>query len=169
MENEKKHEEKRQENKIKQFKISKTVLYIIAAVIITFLVTSAAFTYIPKYQKSSELNSYKKQLYDSLLCQYSCPLIDQTYDNKTQLLPDQVCVQTCTASLKAEQAKGIKFTNEDLINDNLITDVEGIVKKCRTLTTTLKNTTIATIDNEKFFTCVKTDLESVKETYAYLK
>ncbi len=158
-----------QVEKIKTVKISKTIVYIGIAVIITFLLTSVYYNYYPKLQKSSQLNNYKKDLFDSLLCQYSCPLENQVYQNKSQILPSQSCVQNCTIKLKDEQAKGDKFSNTDIANDNLVKDIQDAVNSCRTSSITVSNETSGTIDNQKFFDCVKIALEGIQVKYAYLK
>ena len=151
-----------------QIKIRKQVIY---AIIITFIVTLALsytfFKYIPSTKENNQLNEYKKALFSSTICQYSCPLESQVYQNKTQLLPGTECVKSCTASFR-ELQKGEQFSNEQLKNDNLIADIEKVVSNCKTSSIIEGNNPIPSIDNVKFFPCVSETLESLKKNYSYL-
>jgi len=148
-----------------ELKVKRQTLYIIIAVIITAVVTSAFFIYYPKYQGNNEINQYKKALYDSVLCQYSCPLVDQVVQNTTQKLPEQACVQACTEKLRTINIDGNKFSNSDLQNDNFVKDVESGITNCRTESL---NTTTLKVENERFFSCSINFLQSVKDNYSYL-
>ncbi|HLC78353.1 MAG TPA: hypothetical protein VJH92_04470 [Candidatus Nanoarchaeia archaeon] len=144
---------------------------VLAAVIITaiviFLLTFAIFKYLPDQKRASEVNSYKKQIFDSVVCQYSCPLKEQAIQNKTQLLPDQTCVQQCAGDLNTAKEESAKFSDNDLKTDTLYSDIEALVASCRTSSVDSSGT-IPKLDNVKFFDCVKQGLEGLKTNYSYL-
>ncbi len=149
-----------------ELKIKKHTINIFLAVIITLIITSAFFIYYPKYKESKEIKEYKKALYESVLCQYNCPLVEQTLQNKTQMLPEQTCVQACTEKFRQMNIDGAKFSEKDLQNDNLIKDIEAGVGGCRTKAA---NLTTLKIDNPAFFNCTIDFLESLNQNYNYLK
>ena len=151
-----------------QIKIRKQIVYaVVVTFIVTLIISYVLFKYIPSTQENNQLNEYKKALFSSTICQYSCPLEEQVYQNKTQLLPGTECVKSCTESFR-ELQKWEQFSNEQLKNDNLIADVEKVVSACRTSSILEGNNTIPSIDNVNFFSCVSKDLESLKKNYPYL-
>jgi len=152
---------------MKEIKLHKSLIY---AVIITFILTLSlsafAFKFYPEMQRENVIKSYKKSLFNSVLCQYSCPLTNQTAQNKTQLLPTESCIRECTSLL--QNNKNIGITNQDLADDNLIKDVEDVVNNCRTSSISQGSIESISINNELFFDCVKSGLSSIKSNYNYL-
>ena len=148
-----------------ELKLKKQTIYIVIAVIVTLILTSAFFIYFPKYQLNKEINTYKKAMYGGVLCQYDCPLIPQTTNNATQLLPDKICIQVCTAKFQQLNINGAKYSNEELQNDNFIKDIGDGVGNCRTKAA---NLTTLKIDNPAFFNCTVDFLESLPQNYSYL-
>jgi len=148
---------------------SKTLRAVIAAVIITAVITFAIsytiFKYLPESQANLKINEYKKELYSSTLCQYSCPLTPQQIQNKTQYFPEPGCVQNCTTSFKAIQTSGDKISNEQLKNDKLIEDMSSAVNSCKTEAV---DPATKTLNNTLFFSCSVEKLGSLKDKYSYL-
>ena len=142
------------------------IIAVIITAVITFAVSYMIFKYLPENRENSTINEYKKELYSSTLCQYSCPLTLQQIQNKTQNFPEPACVQNCTKSFKALQTNGGKLSNEQLEKDKLIEDMSNAVKACQTeavdLTTKELNTTT-------FFGCSIEKLGLLKEKYSYLR
>ncbi len=156
------------ENK-KEIKFSKSVLYaIVITAIVVLAVSSFIFYFYHKIQHESQLNMYKKEMYNSILCQYSCPLTEQVIKNKTQLAPETSCVQTCTESFKVLQQKSTGLTNNDVMNDNLILDMQNIVKACQD-SSIYEAGNLPQVNNTLFFSCVSVDMSTLKEKYPYLK
>ncbi len=147
----------------------KVVSAIIITAVIVFAISFVIFKYIPDQNKNSGVNEYKKQIFDSVSCQYKCPLTSQTSQNKTQLLPDLSCVQKCTADLKTRQndTTQIQYSDPDLKKDNLFTDIQNLVTSCKTTSIDQKLTPPA-INNTMFFTCVAQGLDTIKPKYKYL-
>ena len=146
-------------------KIQKNIVYaVIITFVITFALTYFIFVSYPNMQQQSSINKYKKELFSSVLCQYSCPLTNQTINNKTQLLPSQDCVKQCTVNMKEIQ-NSTTIKNSDLENDNLITDIESVVSDCKIKAV---NQTALTMNNELFFSCTSSSLASLKSKYSYL-
>lgn len=153
-------------------KINKTTVYaVIIAVLITAVVFYIALKYIPDQKHNATVSEYKKALFDSVQCQYACPLSAQNVNNQTQMLPDNACVQSCTTTLQSKLATGDIISNKEITSDNLVTDIQGVINNCKTQSTTSNtNSTILapTIDTAKFFACVKDALTTIKAKYSYL-
>lgn len=141
-----------------------TLIIIVVAVIIAILLSYFIFKYLPEQSKNKEIQEYKKALFDSILCQYSCQLSLQEFQNKTQMLPEASCVQNCTQALRDNQAQGEKFSNQEISSDNLILDIQNIVDNCRT-----ENSQNISLNVQTFFPCVSGKLGSLKSTYTYLQ
>ena len=149
---------------------SKTFKAVIIAVMITALVTFAIsyviFKYLPEDKENSKINEYKKELYSSTLCQYSCPLTPQEVQNKTQYFPEPICVQNCTKGFNALKASGGSISNEQLEKDKLIDDMSNAVKACQTEAV---DPATKTLNNTLFFSCSIEKLSLLKDKYSYLK
>lgn len=148
---------------------SKTLKSVIVAVIITAVITFAIsyiiFKYIPDNNQNLKINEYKKELYTSTLCQYSCPLTLQEAQNKTQYLPEPVCVQDCTKNFKELQASGDTISNEQMKNDKLIDDMPNAINACKKEAVDINT---KTLNNTLFFTCSIEKLSALKSKYNYL-
>jgi len=148
---------------------SKTSKYVITAIIITAVITFSIsyiiFRYIPDNNQNLKINEYKKELYDSTLCQYSCPLTLQEAQNKTQYLPESGCVQNCTADIKEIQSVGDAISNAQLKNDKLLEDMSVVITNCKKEAIDINT---KTLDNTLFFTCSAEKLSELKNKYAYL-
>ncbi len=147
------------------FRINKMWLAIIAAVLITLAVAAVVFVYIPKVQKQNAINSYKKDFFNGIVCEYSCPLTIQTVKNKTQPLPDNECVKNCTAGLMARAAAGDKLSNADLISDNLGAEITGVTNDCKKVG--FDNATLS-VNSSIYFPCVQAKLLDLRKNYSYL-
>ena len=143
-----------------KIKINKNVLYaIIITVIVTFAIAYIIFSYYPEMQKTKTINSYKKSMYDSVLCQYKCPVDVQITSNKTQYYPNPECVKNCTTAFTALEKAPKSFTDDDLANDNLINDMGKAVNDCgKELNASL----------ESKMNCAVTNFIALKPNYKYL-
>jgi hypothetical protein len=148
---------------------SKTLKAVIVAIIITAVITFAIsyiiFKYIPDSKANLKINEYKKELYTSTLCEYSCPLTLQEAQNKTQYLPEPVCVDNCTKAFKALQSGGGAIPSAQLKNDKLIDDMSAAVNSCKTEAVDINK---KTLNNTLFFACSIEKLSALKGTYSYL-
>lgn len=147
-------------------KLKAVISAIIITALITFVISYIIFKYIPDKKENLSINEYKKELYSSTLCQYSCPLTLQQIQNKTQYLPEQGCVQNCTKNLREIQETGDKISNEQLKNDKLIEDISNVINTCKTEAVNLNT---KTLNNTLFFICSTEKLDSLKNKYSYLK
>lgn len=119
--------------------------------------------YIPAQKRASELQEFRKSLYDSVLCEYKCPLTLQKYKNTTQLLPEQNCVQTCTADFKVK-SEIINVTQIELNSDPLIKDISKVISACKSASIGQNNT----LNNTFFFNCSVEEIDKLKDNYNYL-
>lgn len=149
---------------------SKTLKAVIVAVVITavvtFIISYTIFKYIPESKENLKVNEYKKEMYQSTLCQYSCHLTLQQVQNQTQYLPEPTCVQDCTKNFKALQTNGDAISNAQLTNDKLIEDMSNAITACKTNAVDI-NTKI--LNSTLFFSCSIEKLGSLKDKYNYLK
>ncbi|MEK6800979.1 MAG: hypothetical protein AABY10_04815 [Nanoarchaeota archaeon] len=146
-------------------KISKKNIYAVIGVLILIgIIVFCVFYYYPKVQKENGIEIYKKALFDSAVCQYNCPLEQQVFQNRSQLLPTKECVTACLNDLSAKNLSSKMFTDADLQNDDFMKDVEKTVIGCRS-----QALNVTDIDrNAKFFGCIANDLKVFKEKYSYL-
>lgn len=140
--------------------ITSIVIVIILAVILTLLFVK----YLPEQAKQQEVTAYKKALFSSVACQYNCPLTMQDYQNKTQLLPDQTCVKSCTDNFRS--MANATIDQKDAEKDNLLKDMQQVITDCKNLAVIA--TTPATVNTTQFFSCVSKDLAPLKSKYNYL-
>lgn len=150
--------------------VTKSQMNVVYAVVITAVVVFGLsymyFKYMPEHAKVSELKEYKKALYSSVLCQYSCPLTPQNDSkNKTQMLPGLECVKKCTDDIRNLKIINSTFTEQDLKDDSFVADVSLAIDNCKK--STLNNVTLS-IDNLQYFPCVSSGLEALKSKYSYL-
>src|SRR3989344_2132296 len=100
-----------------EIKLSKKVVYaVIITAVVVFLISYGVFKYYPEQKKLSDLNSYRRALYGSIACQYSCPLESQIINNKTgetELLPGLECVKSCTSSFRALQISNSSISDSE--------------------------------------------------------
>ena len=150
------------------FKISKKNIYIgIVAIIIIAAVGYYFLVRIPEQNKQKDVIEYKRALYDSILCQYKCPLTNYTFEeNKTQNLPNSDCVKACISELKTKGFVKNEFSATDLMKDNLAVDVEVIVSGCRN--ENIDNSTFE-LKSEEWIKCSIEKFERLKENYTYLQ
>ncbi len=147
-------------------KISKKNLYFIFVIVLCLLILVYYFLFFaPANKEREETEGYRKSLYDSVLCQYSCPLEEQTVGNSTGILPDKTCVRECVENTEKTRSVDLnQFNVRELIGDEFIQEIEDIAVRCRTDTLDENGE----IDNEGFFNCVRAGLEGMKENYTYL-
>ncbi len=163
------------ENNIKLKK--KNIIFGIGAVFVIALILFFVFSGSSKSDDGIE--EYKGALYESILCQYSCPLKEAKFQNTTQFLPGNECSQGCIDSLKAKDIGSKNYSSNDLLKDGLPLEVDKIIKECRdlnsksleSLNATGKNASITAIaiNTTSFFPCVKDNLEGLKDKYGYLR
>ena len=147
-------------------KLSKQIiLAVIITSIIIFSVSFFVFKYIPENKQNSKVNDYKKELYNSILCQYSCNLTLQQFQNKTEYLPDKTCVENCTKKFKELQLSGESISNDQIKNDRLIEDLSNTINSCKTEAFDKNN---LELNNTLFFECSKEKLSELKTKYKYL-
>ncbi|MBS3071927.1 hypothetical protein J4408_02970 [Candidatus Pacearchaeota archaeon] len=141
----------------------KSLMTLIGVVIIIVLAVYFYTSYYSTQKETSEINFYKAALYKSISCQYSCPLIEQEFQNKTQFLPSRSCVEGCITELNALNLSSTKFSNEKLLGDNLIPDIENVINNCKKINLEQNDT-----ENKIFFSCSVNGLNALKLNYTYI-
>ena len=148
---------------------SKTSKSIILAVVITLFITFAVsfliFKYIPDSKQNMEANEYKKELYTSTLCQYSCPLSLQQFQNMSEYLPEKTCVENCTSKFKETKPISDDLSNNQIKKDGFIDSMSNAINACKSEAT---DTKAKTLNSTVFFSCSVEKLEALKSEYSYL-
>jgi hypothetical protein len=160
----------KREGRGKKTDIYKIATVIILTAIVVFALAAFVFKYYPEMKRESEINAYKKAVYSTILCQYKCPLTPQFVSqvNRTEAVPDEVCVQNCTISLMNVNSSNIK--SEELMNDNLAKDIQDTLLACKSGSQVYNLTLVGqAVNTAMFFSCAIDGLESLKENYSYLK
>jgi hypothetical protein len=142
------------------------IIAIILTAIITFAISYVIFKSSPATNESlsPNLNEYRKGLYSSTLCQYSCPLTLQEVQNKSQYFPDPACVENCAKNFKALQASYLP-NSTDIEKDGLIGDMSNAVNTCKADSLDL---TTKEMNNTEFFQCSIDKMNALKGKYSYL-
>lgn len=155
---------------MKKNDIYKISTAIIITAIVVFVIAAFVFKYYPEMKKESEVNAYKKAVYNTIVCQYKCPLTPQfvLQVNRTEAVPDELCVQNCSIALMDVNTSNIK--SEDLLNDNLAKDIQDTLTTCKSESQVYNSTSVGqAVNTAMFFSCATHGLEALKETYSYLK
>ena len=163
---EKKKPEQTEHNAPKTIRISKKALYITLTLVLLIAILSLAFLIYQKNFQISEVDLYKKAAFDSLLCQYSCEVKEITVGNETRMLPTPDCINTCVTELNSRGFVQGQFTDEALVLDNLLVELDTAIQFCRT------NAVIditGDLDYSSYFPCAKQALEEIKSRYPYLR
>ncbi|MEK6890940.1 MAG: hypothetical protein AABX03_02280 [Nanoarchaeota archaeon] len=146
-------------------KIVKIFVIVMAAVIIVALAAYFGYGYYLGTKKSQEIVTYKEDIYNSVLCEFNCPLTQQQFNNKTQLLPGVECVKNCSAEFREKNYSLSVSDKEFLLKDGFLDELSLIVKNCQnqSMDASAKNLNIS-----QFSSCARTNLEPLKEKYPYL-
>jgi len=148
-----------------EIKVKKKTVYLFIAVIVILLIAVyLSFYYIPEVTQANKIKAYKTAMFESLVCQYSCPVIEQIIGNSTILAPQVQCIQNCTQELRAKGYNENEFSNEDLLTDNLLQDTIGVIDSCREINKDNLGSTNYTI----FFPCALQGLTEIRANYTYL-
>lgn len=158
--------------------ITKKNLFIIIFVIFIIVIILFYFlNYIPNKNKKDQINLYKKAVYESISCQYNCPINDTKIANKTQRLPDFLCLQRCIMNIREKNLSLNQLSQEDLLNDDFAKDITDTIDSCKEIYAksqitngSLSNSTleIPQVDADKLFECVRKGLINIKNKYSYL-
>ncbi len=149
-----------------KLKISKSlILAVIITIFITSIICFLIFKYIPENNQNLKINEYKKGLYTSTLCQYSCPLTLQQFQNKTEYLPEQSCVKDCADKFKNIQIISEDISNNQIKKDGLINDMASAINTCKSKAV---DTNAMVLNNTLFFSCSAERLDALKDKYNYL-
>ncbi len=151
-----------------EIKIRKSNLYLLIALILIILIA----VFIVKSQNTSgadpvEVQAYKTALFESIYCQYNCPLEYITFNNQTQILPSQQCVQSCISKINEKGYEKTKYSDSDLLReDNMVLEVTSSIEFCGDQYPV--DYTSELLNNTLFVDCVKSSLNDIKSNYTYL-
>lgn len=144
----------------------KFIAFAILGIVIILASVGLSFTKLAAVSfADEEINSYKKAIYESLVCQYSCPTEGKEYNGEIVQFLVTSCTTTCIEELKTKGFERDEYPADVLDDDNLLLDIDNLLKVCREQT--MKENNIP--DNSAFYACAIENLSSLKENYNYLK
>jgi len=143
------------------YKFSKRGFYFI----VILVVVSGAF-YVNSFYSGSdeEVEEFKNALYESISCQYSCPVEEYELTDRTEVLLGDRCVGECISQLELKGYEREEFSVEDLTNDDFALDLDNLLNDCRQEHIDEDGVP----DNQKFYDCVNVELGDLKGVYSYL-
>ena len=148
-------------------KYSKVIVWII---VIAAIIALGAYFYKNNQIKQdhlNEINSYKKGFYNSIYCEFNCPLTLQIVNNKTNrsdMVPDKECLKNCTEGF-IQNVSYKTIPQIELQNDHFLNDTDLLVNNCRRTSVNLDSNLL---NSTKFFSCVEKNLYLIKAKYRYL-
>jgi hypothetical protein len=161
----------------KQIQIKKRILFQITTIILVLAIVGLfVYSFYPFQQKSVEVNllersaqaqDFKKAIYQSISCQHNCPLIQLESQGQTGMFPEPGCVQLCINSLKEQGYQPNQFTEQELLTDNLIQDIEFTISACKAQSGIANGLTVE--KSQKLYGCTSSGLNTLKDNYEYLK
>lgn len=147
-----------------EIKISRKAVYVGVAVLIMIVIGSVYWFYNMENEKETEINNYKLNIYNSLICQFSCPIEETRFQNETKLLPDTACLERCTERLKMSNLRNDTYSKEELLSDNLFVELDGSILECKGL----NRDAAGSINYSSYYNCNLEKLYAMKERYDYL-
>lgn len=140
-----------------------------SVILIVIILSGYFFLYAPKQQSSQNVQQYKKDLYNTILCRYSCPLTEISLeDGSTIFFPEKSCSDLCVNELTKKGYTPNKFSSEEIITDNLVSDIDIEITNCRDETVSESGENLTLGNSKNFFECVTQNLKQLKEKYPYI-
>ncbi len=149
-----------------EIKISLKVIYTILIIIAIIAVVIGYSIYSNKNKKETEIQKYKTAVYDSLVCQFSCPTKEANINNETHIIPDSSCTNKCESRLKAMNYKNDTYSANELLTDNFFVDVDKAISQCKKENT---NTIDQALNYTTYFPCNLKKIDTLRENYSYLR
>ncbi len=147
-----------------EIKIPKKKLYIALVALSLIALISSILLYISYNNKEKMIEEYKLVIYNSLLCQFSCPIKEAQFEDQKQLVPDAACIKTCTEKLKANNFTQNIYAEKELLKDDLFLDIDQAISQCKK-----ENTNIdSNINYASYYSCNLEKINGLKEKYDYL-
>lgn len=156
----------------KEIEIPKKYVSLIVIVILLVLGMAAYSIYNKQPENTNidqgKLLDYKKTVYDGLVCQYSCELVEGGVKNGiTQMVPNRECLSGCLEMTKSKGYDEKTFTEEEVLTDNLFVDIDSVIEECKTLYMVVDDQG-SLPQFEEFYACTLEGLDNIKPNYEYL-
>lgn len=150
-------------------KIKKNTLLIIAAIFLLAIIVLGV--YLNRGGRGggnlTNVQEYKKVIYDSLMCQYSCPLAEVNLSGKTEEMPDGKCINSCLNKIRETGFNRTSFSEGELLDDDFVYNVTDVIETCRQEFMIVSNESVLP-DSKGFYGCGLEGLNSLKKYYGYL-
>lgn len=148
-------------------KVSKKYIYFVVIVLFFVVAYLIGFSDKENSENVAGVKDFKKAVYDSLVCQYNCPLtIEGNVSGVMEKLPEKTCTNSCIDNLAATGFVKNQFNETELMGDNFYADADATLTDCRQKSV-VEETGIS--DNLMFYECVQESLKSLKNNYLYLE
>ena len=113
------------------------------------------------------VQTYKKAIYESLACQYSCPVAAVNLSGKAEEMPDGKCIRGCLNKIKETGFNKTSFTEQELLDDDFVYNITNVIETCRQEFMAVNNESVLP-DSGGFYDCGFKGLNSLKKDYVYL-
>jgi hypothetical protein len=150
-------------------KIRKKTLILAGIAAILALIILAVYFMIPRAEDNlTRAQIYKKAIYESLTCQYSCPVVDVNLSGKTEQMPDGKCINVCLNKIKETGFNKTSFSEEELLDDDFVYNTTSVIETCKQKFMAVNNESVLP-DSKGFYNCGLKGLKSLKTNYPYLE
>jgi hypothetical protein len=149
-------------------KIQKKALWI--GIILLVIIIGLVVYFIESSKDDGSLTraqTYKRAIYNSLTCQYSCPIVEVNLSGKAEQLPDGKCINGCLSKIKETGFNKTSFTEQELLDDSFVYNVTDVIETCKQKFMAVDNESILP-DSKGFYDCGLKGLNSLKKDYSYL-
>jgi len=147
-----------------KIKISKRKMGVGVIMLIVVVIFGVYLFYYIENNKEIKINDYKLEVYNSLVCQFSCPMEEARFQNETRLLPETTCIEKCTENLKLNYLKNDSYIKEQLLGDNLFKDIDGAIIECRGI----NMDAAGSVNYSSYYNCNLEKLYAMRDKYGYL-
>lgn len=149
------------------YEISRKTIFVLIFIILIVLGFIGYSSYAQTQETNEHLEEYKRTVYDSLVCQYSCDLIEGESNGQQTMVPDTTCIQGCLAQVREKGFTGEEFSDAEILSDDLFLDIDTVIQDCKSEHFVADD--VNTIpDFSAFHSCVIDGFASLKEDYSYL-
>lgn len=155
------------DSKNKKLNIKKKTIITLSIIVIAVIALALVFHFFLVKSEVSKnktiAETYKSELYNSMICEFKCPNTLQEFKGKNQSLPDADCVRACSADFVAKNYSLSELPRNELLQDGFLSEISSIVGVCQNSSISNFNLNLTA-----FSSCALEKLEPLRDEYSYL-
>lgn len=139
----------------------------ISAIVLVLIISSVAYWQKVQSEKNTsqkEIIEYKRTLFQSFECQYSCESIEVNTDAGIASVPNPECIKSCIGIAKSNPPK-FDIREANLTDDLFLFQID----EARNFCFSQNADSLQGINQTEAFRCMKGALEKIKVNYEYLR